>query len=271
MSARALPVLMYHHVTPNPGLVTVRPEIFRAQMAWLAGHGYRSVGCRDLESFLAGGDLPDKSVLITFDDGYLDNYVHAHPVLLEFGLHGVIFLVTGWLGEGPARSHAGSGGELPACPNHKEAAALIREGQADQAMLRWSEVAAMQAAGTFEFHSHTHSHTRWDKTVADPAARREALAADLATSRATLAGHCGDSAHLCWPQGYFDDDYRQVAAEAGFRYLYTVKKGINTRGTPADGINRTVVKDRAGNWFASRLFLYRQPGLGGLYLRLRGE
>jgi peptidoglycan/xylan/chitin deacetylase (PgdA/CDA1 family) len=129
----------------------------------------------------------------------------------------------------------------------------------------------MQAAGTGEFHSHTHSHTRWDKTVAEPAARREALAMDLAASRAALAARCGASPHLCWPQGYYDDDYRQVASEAGFRYLYTVKKGINRPSTPADAINRIVVKDRAGAWFASRLFLYRQPGLGGLYVRLRGD
>ena len=271
MSARALPVLMYHHVTPNPGLVTVSPSTFRAQMAWLAGHGYRGIGARELEDFLAGRPLPDKSVLISFDDGYLDNYVYAHPALREFGLKGLIFLITGWLGDGPARRHAGEAGELPACPNHREATALVQAGQADQAMLRWSEVEAMAAAGSFEFHSHTHSHSRWDKTVAEPQARREALAADLADSRAALAARTGSSAHLCWPQGYYDDDYRQVAREAGFRYFYTVEKRINTPATPAENIGRMVVKDRTGGWFASRLFLYRQPILGSLYLRLRGD
>lgn len=272
MSARALPVLMYHHVTPNAGLVTVSPDTFRQQMAWLAHHGYRSVSCRDLERFLAGKALRDKSVLITFDDGYLDNYVHAHPVLQEFGLHGVIFLITGRIGsESQPRRHAGMGGELPACPNHRDAHALIDADRTDEVMLRWSEVAAMQAAGTFEFHSHTHSHTRWDKAIADPAARRAALADDLAASRATLAQHTGDSPHLCWPQGYYDDDYQQVARAAGFRYLYTVRKGINTIATPPGEIGRVVIKDRVGNWFGSRMFLYRQPLLGGWYLRLRGD
>lgn len=272
MSAAALPVLMYHHVTPNDGLVTVSPATFRWQMAWLASHGYRSIGCRDLEHFLAGGTLPDKSVLITFDDGYLDNYVHAHPVLQEFGLHAVIFLVTGWLGgESQVRRHAAMDGDVPACPNHREAKRLIDAGRADEVMLRWSEVDAMQAAGTFEFHSHTHSHTRWDKTIADRNERRTALATDLAASRAALAARCGASAHLCWPQGYYDDDYRAVAKEAGFRYLYTVRKGINTPNTRADEIGRIVAKDRIGSWFGSRLFLYRQPLLGGFYVRLRGD
>jgi len=269
MSARALPVLMYHHVTPNPGLVTVSPDTFRQQMAWLARHGYRSVGCRDLERFLAGEALPDKSVLITFDDGYLDNYVHAHPVLQEFGLHGVIFLITGRIGsESQPRRHAGMGGELPACPNHRDAHALIDAGRADEVMLRWSEVAAMQAAGTFEFHSHTHSHTRWDKAIADPAGRRAALADDLAASRATLAQHTGDSPHLCWPQGYYDDDYRMIASAAGFSHLYTVRRDTCRRSTPPDEIPRIVVKDTAGLWFASRLALYRRPRLATFYAKL---
>ena len=48
-------------------------------------------------------------------------------------------------------------------------------------------------------------------------------------------------------------------------------KGINTPATAADDINRIVVKDRVGAWFASRMFLYRQPTIGGLYVRLRGD
>jgi peptidoglycan/xylan/chitin deacetylase (PgdA/CDA1 family) len=263
---------MYHHVTPNDGLVTVSPAMFRRQMAWLVRHGYRTIGCRDLERFLAGESLPDKSVLLTFDDGYLDNYVYAHPILQDFGLQGVIFLITGLIGiEGQPRRHAGMGGNLPACPNHSEAWKLINADHADEVMLRWSEVAEMQSAGTFEFHSHTHTHTRWDKTIADPAARRAALADDLAASRITLRQHTGDSPHLCWPQGYYDADYLRIARKAGFRYFYTVRKGINTPATPGDQIGRIVVKNRAGSWFGSRIFLYRRPVLGGFYVRLRGN
>jgi peptidoglycan/xylan/chitin deacetylase (PgdA/CDA1 family) len=272
VSARAVPVLMYHHVGPNPGLVTVSPQTFRAQMAWLADHGYRSVGCEDLAAFLAGAPLPDKSVLITFDDGYLDNYVHAHPVLREFGLRAAIFLVTGWIGDGPARAHAGSRDPVPACPDHRRCMEAVAAGEADRVMLRWSEVEAMRAAGSFEFHSHTHTHTRWDRQIAEPAARREALAADLESSRRTLAARLGAaSGHLCWPQGYYDGDYQRVAREAGFRYLYTVEKGINRPRSPAGAIRRVVVKDKPGGWFASRLWLYRHPLVGGLYARLRGD
>ncbi len=272
MSARALPVLMYHHVSPNPGLVTVSPATFRAQMGWLARHGYRTVGCDDLAVFLAGNPVPDKSVLITFDDGYLDNYVHAHPVLSDYGLRAAIFLVTGWIGDGPARPQAGGDGVQPECPDHRQCMAFVATGETDRVMLRWAEVEAMHAAGSFEFHSHTHTHTRWDQRIADATARREALARDLDRSRATLASHLGAaSAHLCWPQGYYDADYRRVAQDNGFRYLYTVEKGVNLPHSPAEVIRRIVVKDKAGGWFASRLWLYRHPVIGGVYTRLRGD
>jgi peptidoglycan/xylan/chitin deacetylase (PgdA/CDA1 family) len=260
----ALPVLMYHHVSPNPGLVTLSPENFRAQMAWLAQNGYRSVGCDDLAGFLAGAALPPRSVLITFDDGYLDNYVHAFPVLRDLGLKATIFLITGRIGDGAARTDAPT-------PNHAECQARIQAGRADEVMLRWSEVEPMRAAG-IEFHSHTHMHRRWDREIADPAARATARADDLVQSRATLHSRLGAaSRHLCWPQGYHDADYRRVAKQAGFDHLYTVEKGSCSCSTAADRIPRIVVKDRRDSWFARRLWLYRHPLLTAAYLRLRGE
>ena len=165
---RPIPVLMYHHVSPKPGLVTVSPENFRAHMAWLADQGWRTLTTTEFAACLAGAPVPKRAVLVTFDDGYLDNWVYAHPVLAEFGLNAVLFLITGWIGMGAVRPHAGQVGRgitVPDVPDHKGAMAAGRAWQEaadpaplDGAFLRWSEVEDMVAAGTFELHSHTHSH-----------------------------------------------------------------------------------------------------------------
>ena len=266
-TARALPILMYHHVSPNPGLVTVSPSMFREHIQALAEAGWRSAGLDEVERFYRGEALPAKTCVITFDDGYLDNYVHAHPVLREFGMKAVLFVVTAWLGDGPARADK----EI-ATPDHNRCKALIGEGNPDAVVVRWSEVEAMIDAGTFEFHSHTHTHTRWDKAIADQKAKAEALQKDLESSRLVLKQRLGSaSRHLCWPQGYYDDDYRRVAEQSGFDHLYTTGKRVNKPGSSPMQIGRVVTKERPGAWLVSRVGIYGSPWLGGMYSWLQGK
>jgi len=264
LPAQAIPILMYHHVAPAPGLVTMSPDVFREQIAAMTAAGWRSIGTSELESFHAGLPLPDRSFMITFDDGYYDNFAYAHPVLAEFGQKAVLFLVTAWLGEGNVRM----GG---ATPDHAECKRLIRAGQTDAAMLRWSEIEAMAVAGTFEFHSHTHTHTRWDRQIADPVARDAALGEDLALSREILRRRLGfDDRHLCWPQGYFDEAYQRVARAAGFDFLYTTRRTLNCPAGPADSLGRLVAKEQAGGRTVRRLFIQSRPWLARLYACLQG-
>jgi peptidoglycan/xylan/chitin deacetylase (PgdA/CDA1 family) len=264
IAAKALPILMYHHISAAPGLVTIAPATFRAHIQALAQAGWRSAGLAEVERFLRGEALPAKTCIITFDDGYLDNFIEAHPVLAEFGMTAVLYIVTGWLGDGPVRREAD-------LPDHRECMRRVRAGEPDSVMLRWSEVEAMRAAGTFEFHSHTHTHTRWDKTIVEISARRGALGEDLQRSRTTLAARLGTvSRHLCWPQGYYDADYVAVAKEVGFDHLYTTEIRVNRPATPSTRIGRFVTKERDGDWIVSRTGLYARPWLGGLYTWVRG-
>jgi peptidoglycan/xylan/chitin deacetylase (PgdA/CDA1 family) len=188
--ARTVPVLMHHHVSPSPGMITVSPENFESQIAWLAGNGWTSLTLDQYAGFLAGKPVPRKSIVITFDDGYLDNWVYAHPILHKYGMHAVVFVVTGWMGEGPERPHAGiEGATLPATPDHRGCeAAIYEQDRSDDVMMRWSEARASIAAGTFEMHCHTHTHTRWlRRNDLDRAQRRAGLSHDLAVSREVLA------------------------------------------------------------------------------------
>lgn len=265
----ALPVLMYHHVSPTPGLVTVSPQNFRSQMQWLAEHSWHTLTTSAFAAGLAAGVWPKKSVLLTFDDGYLDNRAYAYPVLKEFGQYATIFLVTGWAGDGPARTRLDTP-HASAILSHSEAMRAIREGRQDEAFLRWSEVEEMQAAGTFAFHSHTHRHIRWDQIEPDNQLRRERLAADLAASRNELKLRLGTvSPHLCWPQGYFDAEYQDVAHTAGFTHLYTTRHGTVDATTQSINIPRIVVKDKPGTWLAGRLRIYSLPILARLYAAIK--
>ena len=88
-----LPILMYHAVSNNPwsgntGLF-VRPSELEAQVKWLLEHGYDPITFEDLTSL----DQYDKPILLTFDDGYDDNYTEALPILQKYGVKATFFVV----------------------------------------------------------------------------------------------------------------------------------------------------------------------------------
>lgn len=265
-TAVTVPVLMYHHVSPSGGMIAASPENFENQLAWLARHGYRSITAAQFAGHLAGSPVPARSVLITFDDGYLDNWIYAYPLLKKHGFHAVIFLVTSWVGNGPVRNVLGQGLLAPT-PEHRECERLIEQGRSDEVILRWSEIQAMQADGAIEFHSHTHTHTRWDKIR--PAEKNALMAQELADSKAALQENLGHvSEHFCWPQGYFDDDYIKLAQQAGFRYLYTTQAfGQNRAGTDPARIHRFAVRNTSGASVGRRVKIAVDPIVGPLFNR----
>lgn len=98
---KALPVLMYHQVRPNPQCeLAVSPETFDHQLAHLRKAGYESVSFHDLDAHLEGrGTLPRKPVIITFDDGYADLEEYALPILRHHDMSSTFFLPVGMIGK----------------------------------------------------------------------------------------------------------------------------------------------------------------------------
>lgn len=266
---KSVPVLMYHHVSPVEGMINVSPANFEDQLKWLSRRGYRSLSCDEFAAHLAGETAPARSVLITFDDGYLDNWVYAYPLMKRYGFHGVIFLVTSWIGDGPVRPHLGQD-SLPQTPAHRECEDLIEAGRADEVMLRWSEIAAMRSDGVFEFHSHTHTHTRWDLGL-EKENKNQHMQHELQASREVLQEKLGSvSEHFCWPQGYFDEDYTRLAQEAGFRYLYTTQAfGRNVAGTDPARIHRFAVRNTSGQSVGRRIVVGSNPLIAPLFHRFK--
>lgn len=266
-SAGTVPVLMYHHVSPSPGAITCSPANFEDQLRWLSERRYRSLTSAEFAGHLSGKPVPRRSVLITFDDGYLDNWVYAHPLLKKYGFNAVIFLVTSWVNHGPVRPQSGDS-SVPETPSHTDCEQRIEAGQSDDVILRWSEIQRMQDDATFEFHSHTHTHTRWDKS--DRADEKNTLMQEeLALSKAALEQNMGFvSDHFCWPQGYFDDDYIQIAQDAGFKYLYTTKAfGQNRKGTDPAHIYRFAVRNTSGASVGRRIRVAAHPLIAPVFNR----
>lgn len=95
-NAHGIPVLNYHQINDSEiNALTVPTKEFRKQMDYLKNNGYTTIDPNQLRDYLAEGKpLPEKPVLITFDDGYMDNYTNAYPILKERNMIATIFLVS---------------------------------------------------------------------------------------------------------------------------------------------------------------------------------
>lgn len=104
-----IPILMYHSISHDvePGIhpyyrTVTSPEVFVQQMALLAEQGYLVIGLDTAMNLLSADscahhDVPAKPVVITFDDGFLDFYTHAFPILSEHGFTATVFLPTSYI------------------------------------------------------------------------------------------------------------------------------------------------------------------------------
>lgn len=149
-----IPVLMFHSVRPADSIhsgLSVPLGVFDECMEALAENGWESITLNQLHSHKSmGGDLPEKSVAITFDDGFFDNWVYAYPVLRRHGLKATLFPALDFIGEGAVRDQA-AGESLSSNKGTVEF----------RGALRWSELIEMQRSGVFDVQSHTMTHARF--------------------------------------------------------------------------------------------------------------
>lgn len=92
---RAGVILMYHSVGDNQIDFTVSEKMFEKQMRYLRDHKFDVVSLDTMIMLWEKDDIPPKTVSITFDDGYLDNYTCAYPILTKYGFSATIFVTTG--------------------------------------------------------------------------------------------------------------------------------------------------------------------------------
>ena len=253
----SVPVLMYHHISNDR---EVGVSGFKSHLLYLKGHGYRSVSLDMFHKHLTGDIvLPDKSVLITFDDGYADNWICAWPILKECGMKAVIFVTTRRLDDAPdvLRPTLAEGAQCPVTRNDE---------RRPEGFVSWKELKRMVSSGVFEAASHTHTHKDFLKRSAYKDIRME-----LQVSRDRIEKHLGAPPRaLAWPWGQFEPEWEAPAREAGYRMAFTVKVGANVSGMDPFYIRRFSVQTSSSIWLASRLWLYRKPMLAGMYSSIYG-
>lgn len=184
-----VPVLNYHKVDSLYHSLSLTPQEFEEQIRYLSEQGYHSITPDQLMAYLRHGkSLPDKPVLITFDDGYRDNYTNAFPILKKYGFTATIFLVTGLVGHDPR-------------------------------FLTWEQAGEMQQAG-FVFGSHTVHHAALTKLGQDEAF------AELTESSLEIEQRLGTRPrYFAYPTGAYNLQTAELVQKAGYRAAFTIRYG----------------------------------------------
>lgn len=99
VASAGLPILTYHSLDESGSVISTAPSLFQRQMASLAGSGYQTLTLSEAARYLASGEAwPEKSVVLTFDDGYENVYREALPVLVGYGFRATIFPIAEYCG-----------------------------------------------------------------------------------------------------------------------------------------------------------------------------
>lgn len=186
-------ILAYHQIVQGQpaNIHAVTATVFAAQMAWLKQGGYHIVTIEEYADRLRAGQKPEpRSIALTFDDGYRDNYTEALPILSEYAFPATIFLVTAYVG-----GQRGWGQD---------------PGQGEP-LLTWSEVQAMQSQG-INFGAHTCTHPDLAGIPLDQASK------EIADPRPLLEERLGRPIlSFCYPYSSVNPQLKALVQASGYR------------------------------------------------------
>ncbi len=133
----SLPIVMYHSILKDAsraGMYVVSPDTLRADLLFLKEQGYETVVVADLIAYTQGGQLPDKPVMITFDDGYYNNLTYVLPILEELDMRAVISVIG----------------------VYTETFSKTPDPNPNYAHLSWQEISGLAATGRVEIQNHSY-------------------------------------------------------------------------------------------------------------------
>ncbi|MCI1248838.1 MAG: polysaccharide deacetylase family protein [Megasphaera sp.] len=184
-----VPVLNYHQVNNKfHTCLTMKPDSFEEQMKYLHDNDYHAITQSEFNAYMSGeSDLPDRPIMITFDDGYADNYEYAYPIMKKYNMCGTIFLIMNLMDT--------------------------------KGYLTWNQVEIMGKDG-MEFGSHTISHKPLTSFERDDARH------ELVASKEAIEAHLGKPCtFIAFPEGKFNDMVMEETKAAGYKYGFSVETG----------------------------------------------
>ncbi|MFC1701028.1 polysaccharide deacetylase family protein [Patescibacteria group bacterium] len=207
-------ILMYHSISNNNVFFTVRPKIFARQMQFLKEKGYIVISLSELVGILSSNKpLLKKTVVLTFDDGYEDNYYNVLSILEKYGFPATIFISP----------------RLVGCylKNSQESALKV---------LDWQDMYKMSQTGFIDFQPHGLTHQKLDKLCINE------LQHEIKKSKKILEKRLKK---ICWfftyPHGRYNKRTIQVLNENNFKAALTVNKGFVKKGDNLYALNRNSI------------------------------
>lgn len=228
--SRDVPVLMWHNLAEeSSGDMTISVDTFRAQIEALHEAGFKTVSLQQLYDYVHfGTELPEKPIVLTFDDGYFSNYEYAYPILREYGMQATIFAIGVSVGKDTYKD-----------TDH----AMTPHFGADEAR-------EMVDSGLISVQSHTFDMHQWPPFEDGNAQVREtllpfdgeadadyeaAVEADFAESRELLESITGQPVNtLAFPEGAYVTLTQDALRSAGAELTFTTVRAVNTvvKGLP---------------------------------------
>lgn len=265
---RPLLVLSYHDIRDDvaaggdPDGYATSTRNFAAHLDWLAAHQYVPVSLDAvIQSTRGGAPLPERAVLLTFDDGLRSHYTHAFPLLKAYGFPAVVAVVTDWV-------------DLPA----GETVDYGHRAFSGEDFLTWAQLREMRASGLVDVASH--SHDLHHGVLANPqgnmipaaitrvydpstgayeseAAYRERIRDDLGASRDAIAQALGEPPRaVVWPYAAYSSVTNAIADDLGMQVSFD----LEGRERPVESLHGL-----------SRLLLVNNPDISDFVLELRRD
>ena len=239
---KKVPILMYHsisqHATPKYRPFAVSPKVFADQMEYLYQHEYTPMTVTQFVNAIARREatLPERPVLITFDDGFVDFFTEAFPVLQRYKFTATLYVTTGYVGG--------------------TSSWLWREGEATRQMLTWDQLAEISANG-IECGGHSHKHPQLD-IISLPKARSE-----ITLCKELLEEHLGVKvSSFAYPHGYHSLSIKQLIRETGYTSACAVGYTMSSESADPFALGRLLVTDDTNGDVLASLLTRNIPSNG---------